>query len=136
MSTVFLWIGKNEKFSEQYARAVESRTDYMSEEILEIADDGTNDYRTYEKDGKTVSAVDHDHIQRSRLRVDTRKWLMAKMAPKKYGDFQRTEVTGKDGAPLNQNISDEQLESKLVDLLRKAGAIPAPDGEGSAQADA
>jgi hypothetical protein len=38
------------------------------------------------KDGEPVLAVDHDHIQRSRLRVDTRKWLLSEMSPKVYGD--------------------------------------------------
>ena len=55
----------------------------MAEEILAIADDGIND--TYvDDDGRP--RVDNDVIQRSRLRVDTRKWLMSKMAPKRFGD--------------------------------------------------
>ncbi len=37
-----------------------------------------------DKDGK--KALDHEHVQRSRLRVDTRKWAAGKLAPKRYGD--------------------------------------------------
>jgi hypothetical protein len=51
--------------------------------MLEIADDGRND--TYE-DENGHQHVNTDHIQRSRLRIDARKWLASKMAPKKYGD--------------------------------------------------
>lgn len=55
----------------------------MAEEMLEIADDGRND--TYkDEDGREIA--NQDVIARSRLRVDARKWLMARMAPKKYGD--------------------------------------------------
>lgn len=86
-STVFLWLAAHSEFSEQYARAREAQTDAMAEEILEIADDGSNDTYTKENaDGSTYEAVNTDHIQRSRLRVDTRKWLMVRLAPKKYGD--------------------------------------------------
>jgi hypothetical protein len=46
-------------------------------------DDASGDYVTT-SDGKTI--VDHENIQRSRLRVDARKWAAARLAPKKYGD--------------------------------------------------
>src|SRR5258706_11847639 len=52
-------------------------------EIIEIADDASGDYVTT-SDGKTI--VDHENIQRSRLRVDARQWAAARLAPKKYGD--------------------------------------------------
>jgi hypothetical protein len=44
------------------------------------------------EDGREV--VDHDHIQRAKLRVETRKWMLGKMAPKKYGDKQQIEHSG------------------------------------------
>jgi len=43
----------------------------------------SGDYVTT-SDGKRI--VDHENIQRSRLRVDARKWAAARLAPKKYGD--------------------------------------------------
>lgn len=87
ISTFYKWLREHEEFSKQYARACEERTEAMAEDILDIADDGTNDYITREnKDGVEYEVVNSDAIQRSRLRVDTRKWLMSKMKPKKYGD--------------------------------------------------
>lgn len=67
----------------------------MAEEILEIADDGTNDWmmRQGENGVALEPIVDHEHISRSKLRVDARKWLMAKMQPKKYGDYVRQDVS-------------------------------------------
>lgn len=82
-SSVFKWLRQHPDFAEQYARAREAQADALVEDIIEIADDGRSDFRV---DGQGNERVDAEHIQRSRLRVDTRKWLMAKLAPKKYGD--------------------------------------------------
>ena len=59
----------------------------MAEDILVISDDSTNDWmdREYGK-GNVVRVTDPEALQRSKLRVDTRKFLMAKMKPKRYGD--------------------------------------------------
>jgi hypothetical protein len=87
MSTMFKWLRENPSFSEQYARAKQESADAMAEEILDIADDGTNDYMTIElQDGYEKEVINHEVLARSRLRVDTRKWLMSKMKPKKYGE--------------------------------------------------
>lgn len=98
-STVFLWLSKHAEFSEQYARAREAQTEALAEDILEIADDARNDWME-RKHGDVVSWVENgEAMQRSRLRVDARKWLMAKMAPKKYGD--KVAIGGDaDGAPI------------------------------------
>ena len=85
---------------EQYARAREAQADKMAEDILQIADDGAND--TYTDDKGNV-LTDHDVVARSRLRVDARKWLASKMAPKKYGD--KVELSGNKDAPLTVEIT-------------------------------
>ena len=84
-ATILRWLADKKKadFREQYVYAREMQADALFDEALEIADDATGDMTT-DKDGKKV--VDHENIQRSRLRVDTRKWAAGKMAPKKYGD--------------------------------------------------
>ena len=86
-ATVFNWLRTYPEFLEQYARAKEESSDAMAEDLLDIADDGTNDYVEKEtQDGVTYTVINNENIQRSRLRVDSRKWLMSKMKPKKYGD--------------------------------------------------
>jgi len=77
------WLLNNKEFQDKYAQAREAQADYLLEELLDIADDKSGD--TYE-DAKGNIKVDHENINRSRLRVDTRKWVIAKLAPKKYGD--------------------------------------------------
>lgn len=83
MSTIFKWLIEHKDFSEQYAGACEQRAEAIFEETIEIADDNRGDY-TVDEDGNEI--VNHENIQRARLRVDTRKWFVSKLAPKKYGD--------------------------------------------------
>ena len=58
----------------------------MADEMLEIADDGSNDWMLRNGSGKELHGLNGEHIQRSRLRLDTRKWLLSKALPKIYGD--------------------------------------------------
>ena len=84
-ATILRWLADKAKadFRARYTYAREMQADALFDEALEIADDASGDWFT-DKDGK--KALDHENIQRSRLRVDTRKWAAGKMAPKKYGD--------------------------------------------------
>ena len=91
LSTVFLWVSKHSEFSEQYKLAMASRADAMFEDMIDIADDGRNDYIV---NGDGEERFNTEHVQRSRLRLDTRKWMLSKMLPKKYGDKQTDEVIG------------------------------------------
>lgn len=98
LSSVFLWVSKHPGFSEQYKLAMASRADAMFEEMFDIADDGSNDWMEVNgKDGETGWKLNGEHVQRSRLRLDTRKWALSKMMPKKYGDNIVDETTGNDG---------------------------------------
>ncbi len=74
-------------FGPRYARARAALVDHWADEIVTISDDGSNDYvERHNRDGSTYTAIDHDHIARSRLRVDSRKWLLSKLRPEQYGD--------------------------------------------------
>jgi len=96
-ATVYRWIAKDESFREKYALARARAMDVMAEELLLIADDGRNDTYT---DAEGNERTDADVIARSRLRVDTRKWLMSKLAPKKYGDRVDLTHSAPDGGPV------------------------------------
>lgn len=101
--TVLRWTAANTEFSEQYARARETGYSHMADELVEIADDGTNDYVEKERENGTKHVVfDAEHVQRSKLRVDTRKWLLSKALPKVYGD--KLEHTGPDGGPITVQV--------------------------------
>lgn len=85
-AVVHRWLADPNKteFRDRYAQACELRAELMFEEILDIADDGSADYKISE-DGEEFR-LDQEHVQRSKLRIDARKWVLARMAPKKYGD--------------------------------------------------
>lgn len=85
VSTVFLWMRKFPEFSEQYDKAKAECADFYAEEIVDIADDGTNDWmETLDDQGAVIGyKLNGEHVQRSRLRVDSRKWIASKLKPKK-----------------------------------------------------
>lgn len=85
--TFYKWIDGDEELAKRYARACEKRAEGIFEDILDIADDASNDVKAIDMgDGVVVEKVDYENIQRSKLRVDARKWMLAKMQPKKYSD--------------------------------------------------
>lgn len=81
--TFYKWLEESEDKSKRYARACETRSDILFEEILEIADKQDQDI-TITAEGNEIT--NHNVINRSRLMVDARKWILSKMNPKKYGD--------------------------------------------------
>lgn len=110
-ATIMAWLdGSRPEFSEQYARAREAQADKLAEEALAIADDGRSD--TY-LDAEGNERTDTEVIQRSKLRVDTRKWLASKMAPKKYGDKIQAEHTGADGGAIQVQSTVTFVRGKL-----------------------
>lgn len=85
--TFYIWLEKDEAKSKRYARACEVRADTIFEQILEIADDSSQDTIIVPiGEGIEVEKLNPEFVQRSRLRVDARKWVVAKLNPKKYGD--------------------------------------------------
>lgn len=108
-ASVFNKLVKDKEFLLRYNLAREAQADSLVDDMLGIADDATNDYAVDPETG--LKRVDKDHITRSRLRVDTRKWIAAKMKPKKYGDRQTIELD--DITPK----TPEQVEARLSQLL-------------------
>lgn len=88
ISSVMLWRNKHKDFSEQYARAREMMLDVRAEEIVEIADDATNDWMEKKNsEGTVIGYIENgEAIRRSVLRADVRKWELSKLRPRVYGD--------------------------------------------------
>lgn len=85
--TVNVWRYRHPEFAAQYAQAKLKQADLLAEEMLDIADDGTNDWmESFGDDGESIGyKLNGEHVQRSRLRIDTRKFLASKLLPKQYG---------------------------------------------------
>jgi hypothetical protein len=86
--TVLRWIQANPDLQRSYTLATEIRVDTIFDELLDIADDARDDWmEKVGRDGKNQGyALNAENIRRSALRIDARKWTLARMAPKKYGD--------------------------------------------------
>jgi hypothetical protein len=83
-------ISRDDELGKQYAKAMGMRADALFEECLVLADEGTED------------------IQRDKLRIDTRKWVVSRMNPRKYGDKLETVLNGGD-TPIGMALKIEYI---------------------------
>lgn len=122
---IYEQLDADKALGDRYARACEARGDAIVDEILEIADDGRNDWM--EVNGKDEEAVGYvlngEHVQRSKVRIDTRKWLAAKLSPKKYGDRLAVDAVINAG-----DISEEDQLLKLKAMIPVLGDMLKPLG--------
>jgi hypothetical protein len=120
--TVYSWMERDASLVEAIARAREIGYDALAEECLKIADDGTNDY----VEGERGPQLNNEHIQRSKLRIETRLKLLAKWNPKKYGE--RVQVAGDADSPLKVE-AEVQADKLLQAILANAQMTRQADGE-------
>ena len=126
LRTAYRWLETLPAFAAAYDRARQVRADTWEGEISEIADDTSKDFVDKTKpDGEPYRAFDAEHVQRSKLRIDARKWLMAKGSPNRYGDHlkvdQTSEVTLKQDVDLSHLTKKErEVWSALVVKARRA----------------
>lgn len=107
--TINNWRSKYTDFSVQYAEAKRKQADLLAEEVIEIADDGQNDWmETVDDEGGIAWKINGEHVQRSRLRMDARKWLAGKLAPKIYGT--NTEDKKDIGTSLVEKLADKLID--------------------------
>ena len=94
-SMVLRWLKDEDKadFKAQYALAFDDKIEIWADESIDIADDGTNDYYP---DKKGIWRFDMENVHRARLRVDTRKFFLERMRPKKYGSNPQGEENPKE----------------------------------------
>lgn len=83
--TIHNWLKEHEEFLNMYTRAKEDQADFLADEILEIADKALLGITTVDKP-LGVETTEADNVQRSRLMIESRKWLAMKLKPRKYGD--------------------------------------------------
>lgn len=111
--TINLWRLKHPEFSLKYAQAKLFQAELLAEECLDIADDSRNDWMESldpdeQGDGWKLNG---DHINRCRLRIDTRKFFASKLLPKKYGKAaEEPEKTSEDKKALVAQLLDRLIE--------------------------
>ncbi len=124
-------LDKDSAFAARYAVAREGLYQGWAEEILEIADDSTTDYILKTgRNGHEYEAADQEHIQRSRLRVDARKWLLSKLLPQTYGDKVEHEYGGEIKHTVTHTLDDrEKMRRMALFMLEDQAAGVTIEGE-------
>ncbi len=113
--TINEWRWKIPGFSTLYAQAKVAQADLLAEECVDIADDMSRDSLTKSnREGEEYEVANTEWINRSRLRVDTRKWLASKLIPKIYGDAKRVEELEGQNDVLKAELRElrEELDAK------------------------
>ena len=94
INTFYRWMIHHPELRELYARAKEEQLQILADEIVPLADeDRVCEKVTIKADGSREVVI-LDQVDRSKLQIDSRKWLLSKLAPKKYGDKIQTEHSG------------------------------------------
>lgn len=100
----------------RYARAIEIRNDTKAEKIIKLAHNRSNDFYTDQDGNIKPNPV---AVQRDRLIIDSEKWLLSKLAPKKYGDKVHLEADVKVSQPLTIDQVNEilkQIDPNVIDI--------------------
>ena len=122
-TTVYRWMRADDEFRLAYQHARELQMQSWGDEIIEIADDTALDTVTkVTAQGREYQAVDQENIQRSRLRVSTRQWLMARLNPALYGDKVDHQVQGQIAhGHVHVQLDDKERARRLATFLLQAG---------------
>jgi hypothetical protein len=94
-ATFYQWLEADEDKAKRYVRACEIRADVIFEDIIDIADHSDEDHTPFT--GANV-------VQRDRLKIDARKWIVAKLHPKKYSDRVYQDITTHQEQPLFPDV--------------------------------
>jgi hypothetical protein len=121
--SVQYWLTRYPDFREKYECAMMLCAEFWAHEIIEISDDSAGDFIISE-DGRR--AVDHENINRSRLKVDSRKWLLSKLLPKRYGDRVTADVNVGPSPEALRAMSPEAQRARVIELLTFASTLQPP----------
>lgn len=119
-ATVLRWLSdeKNAGFATKYARAREMQADALFDDMIDIADDGRNDWMEKRNaDGENIGWQENgEALRRSDLRIKTRQWMASKLQPKKYGDKldidQKTKIEAGDSITALMQAIDGRTRTK------------------------
>lgn len=105
------WMDNDLRFAREYAKARADGYDRLADECLQIADDATNDFM----DTEHGPQLNKEHVQRSKLRIETRLKLLAKWDPKRYGEKTTMDLN----AVVEQKLPLPQLQAEINRMLSK-----------------
>ena len=121
VSTISKWLKEDAELAKHYVRASETREKALFEELLEIADDGTNDWMAVNDPDNPGYRENGEAIRRSALRLETRKWVLSRMNRRVYGDKAEIAITHQKA----EDVPDNELA-----LIASGGRAGASEAEG------
>lgn len=116
--TVYGWALDDQAFFMEYARARDMQADFHADEITTIADDARNDWMKRNDPDNPGYVENGESLRRSQLRIEARKWIAAKLKPRKYGDKQMIEVVHR-----YSEMSDEELERAALAIIEGSAEV-------------
>ncbi len=131
-STVLRWLREKPELRDRYVQARDDLMEYWASDILEIADDGTLDLVPgLNKYGDEVMVPNHANVQRDRLRIDSRKWLLSRLKPQVYGDHLAVDVSGEVAVKVDIGSlsAREKMRRLALFMLEDRAAGDIVDGE-------
>lgn len=110
-STAYQWRRDYPEFAEALDIANQIRGDVVIDEASVIADDSSQDWQEVtRKDGRVEIVLNNEHVQRSKIRVDLRKWTAARLSRRQWGDNKSVDLTA---TVSISNLTDEELQKRL-----------------------
>lgn len=112
--TVYRWIDADEELCQRYTRAKEAQLQVLADQLIDLADNDRICRKVTEKADGSTETVTLDQTDRTKLQIDTRKWLLSKLNPKKYGDKVEQFISGPAGGPIQANVEIQFVRTKNI----------------------
>ena len=111
-SQIAIWVARGDAFAASYARARDAAAHLLCSELIDLCDNAAGDYVT-DEDGRR--RFDGENVQRSKLKIDTRKWVISKLIPQ-YADRISADVTSKVTIE-DKTMTDVDYARNVIHLL-------------------
>jgi hypothetical protein len=112
------WLKENLDFQSLFNMSIQDRLFVFEEQVVEIADDMRNDFKTVIKNGKEKRVADPDMVARAKLRIEVRFRHLKAGKPERWGETS-TLITKSVDPNDCSNLSTEELEKRLADIEAK-----------------
>lgn len=116
------WMKERLEFAALYRESISDRLNIFEEQVLKIADDMKDDFKTVIKNGKERRVVDPDVIARAKLRIDVRFRHLKAFRPERWAEQSTVSIKSEDGFdPASMSL--EELQRTITDLERKNNVV-------------
>jgi hypothetical protein len=119
------WLRENSDFAALYKESINDRLAIFEEQVIQIADDASKDWRDVVRNGRSVRILDGDAIARAKLRVEVRLKHLRAYKPSIWGEQSTLNVKSSDPTDID-NMTSEELAAKIRELDEKDRIVKEP----------